>query len=495
MRNKAGTRVRFSPGAFDFGGTKIAKILFAHTSKDIEPKIRLMPVGVFGLADFLSKNNHDVKIVNVFSEDVGFDLVNYVKKENPDFVCLDLHWHFQSSEVIDTAKKIKKVLPDTKIVVGGFTASCFSKEISEKYDFIDFVVKGDAEMPLLNIVDGKESSKIPETFVADKKILENISFTNFSLLSNYKKYLKFGLGKNDNKNKWFFIYNAGRGCPVNCSFCSGSCMSQEIINNRKNVVFVNVEKALEEIKNLAKLGLGIWYTSFDPYPEGDYYIKLFKRIREAQLKIRCKFECWGIPSPEFIDDFKETFVDGSEIVISPETGSEKIRGKNKGYDYDNNNLINCVNYMTQKNVGCVLYFTAGLPYETMDDFVETLLLVNFVRLKFPQVKIMALPIEMEPNSPWFLDGKKYGVKTKRKTFSDFYAAHQKKSSIGYETENFSEQEILELVNLVNIEANCMKKISLIAKSLSETTLAHQKPKLSELYKLCQICKFYNKCFA
>lgn len=487
------------------GELKIAKILFAHISKNIEPKIRFIPLGVFGLADFLSKNNHEVKIVNVFAEDDNFDLIEYVKKEKPDFVCLDLHWHFQSSAVIDSAKKIKKELPNVKIVLGGFTASCFSKEISEKFDFIDFVVKGDAEIPLLEIVEGKDPKNIPNiafngkqnpvSFVAGKELLEKISFTNFKLLSNYKKYLKFGLAKNDKQNKWFFIYNPGRGCPVNCSFCSGSCLSQKKINGREKVVFVDVEKALEEIKSLAKLGIGVWYASFDPYPEEDYYVHLFKKIKKEKLKIRCKFECWGLPSPEFIDEFKETFVEGSEIVISPETGSEKIREKNKGYYYDNNTLLDCVNYLMQKNVGCVLYFTAGLPYETMDDFVKTLILVNFVRTKFPKVKIMALPIEMEPNSPWFLDGKKYGVVKKRKTFSDFYDVHQKKSSIGYDTENFSEKEILELVNLVNIEANCRIKTSLITKSLSETTLAHQKPKIAELYKLCQICKFYNTCFA
>jgi radical SAM superfamily enzyme YgiQ (UPF0313 family) len=435
-----------------------------------------------------------VKIVNVFAEEKGFDLAEYLKKENPDFVCLDLHWHFQSSAVIDAAKRIKKEIPNAKIILGGFTASCFSKEIAEKYDFIDFVVKGDAEIPLLNIVNGKELSKIPAVSAADKEILENVSFTNFKLLSNWKKYLKFGLAKDDKENKWFFIYNAGRGCPVNCSFCSGSCSSQEKITGRKKVVFADIEKALEEIKNLAKLGLGVWYTSFDPYPEKDYYVRLFKRIKEERLKIRCKFECWGLPSPEFINAFKDSFVEGSEIVISPETGSEKVRRKNKGYYYDNSTLLDCVNYLMRKEVGCVLYFTAGLPYETMDDFVETLLLVNFIRTKFPKVKIMALPVEMEPNSPWFLEGKKYGIKTKRKTFSDFYGVHKKKSSIGYETENFSEQEILELVNLVNVEANCRIKKSLFTKSLSETTLAQQKPKLGELYKLCQICKFYNNCF-
>ncbi|MBN2111639.1 radical SAM protein [Candidatus Woesearchaeota archaeon] len=436
-----------------------------------------------------------MKIVNVFAEEKGFDLVEYLKKENPDFVCLDLHWHFQSEAVIEAARKIKQSLPNAKIVAGGFTASCFSKEITEKFDFIDFVVKGDAEIPLLNIVEGRELSKIPAHFVAGKEILETISFTNYRLLSNYKKYLKFGLAKDDRENKWFFIYNAGRGCPVNCSFCSGSCLSQKKINNREKVVFADIEKALEEVKSLAKLGLGVWYTSFDPYPDGEYYLRLFKRIREEKLKLRCKFECWGLPSPQFIDLFAETFEKGSEIVISPETGAEKIRERNKGYYYDNSTLLDCISYLMKKEVGCVLYFTAGLPYETMDDFAETLILVNFIRQKFPKVKITALPIEMEPNSPWFLDGKKYGVKTKRKTFSDFYEAHRKKSSIGYETENFSEQDILELVSLINAEAGCRIKKSLFTRAFTETTLLHQKPKLGEVHRLCQICRFYNNCFA
>lgn len=512
MHKQAGTRVRFSPGAYYFEGQKIAKILFAHTSKDAEPKIRFIPVGMFGLADFLSKNNHNVKIVNSFvekEEDDNFNLAEFVKKEHPDFLCLSLHWHFQSSEVIDEIRKIKETIPGIKIVLGGFTSSFFSREILENFNFIDFVVRGDAEMPLLYLINGKDYSEIPNlcwrknneiiqndiTYSADIEILEKISFANFKLLLHYERYLKLGLSLDDRDNRWFFIYNAGRGCSVDCSFCSGSCSSQKRLSRREKAVFVSVEKALEEIRNLAKLGTGVWYTSFDPYPEGDYYIRLFRRIREEKLKLKCKFESWGLPSPEFIDEFEKAFEKGSEIVISPETGSEKVREKNKGYDYDNETLMDCVNCLVKKDVACVLYFTAGLPFENVEDFVKTLMLVNFVRTRFPKVKIVAMPVEMEPNAPWFVEKERYGIRTSRESFEDFYNVHKKRSSIGYSTDNFSEGEILELVNLINAEANCKMKKSVFFKVFSETNLVKQKPKLKEIYNLCKCCKDFNRCFA
>ena len=482
------------------------KILFAHTSKETEPEISAMPIGLVALANFLYKNGFKSEIVNVFVEkkiNKNFDLVDYVVKNDFDIVCFSLHWHHQLTAVIDAARKIKE-RKNCKIILGGFTASFFAKEIMEEFDFIDFVIKGDAEMPLLELVKEKKLDEIPNlvwrkdgkvvenktSYVADKEILNQLDFTDLSLLKNNKIYKQFGLEKNRADNKWFFMYNAGRGCDVNCSFCSGSEKFQKIINNRNKVVFIDEEIVLEALKNLAKDGVGVWYTSFDP--TNDYYISLFKKIKENNLKLRCKFECWKLPTKEFIDEFKKTFMDGSELVISPDSGSEKIREKNKGYFYTNKEFFEVLDYCRENKINAVVYFSAGFPYETLDDFTETLKLVNFLRA-YPNVFVNALPIEIEPASPWFLDSKKYKIKKFRNDLMDFYNAHKSKSGVGYETGFFKEDEIPELVSLIMATANCKMKKPVFLKILEEYPFK-EKLNAKDLWEMCGVCGFYGECW-
>jgi len=483
-------------------------ILFIHTSKSEEPLIKFIPLGLVPLANLL-KDRNNVEIVNLVLKKKlyeNFDIINYIKEKKVEIVCLDLQWHYQTAKVIDTAKEIKNAFPKIKIIIGGYTASFFYKDII-KFAFVDFVIRGEAEVPLQKLVDNIEDdlSKVPNlvwkkedkiienelSYFADENVLNNLDFTDLSTLKNKEHYLQLGLEKNKADNEWYFIYNPGRGCNVNCSFCSGSKDCMKIISSRDKVVFTDEKKALQELKKLSELGLGVWYTTFDP-SGNEYYISLFKKIREENLKLRCKFECWKLPTKEFIDEFALTFEKGSEIILSLESGSEAVRKKNKGFFFTNEDFIKTVDYLKEKDINTVVYFTAGLPFETIDDFVETLKLVNELR-KYKNVFIFAMPIEIEPGSPMFLQPEKYRTKLKRKNFEDFYNSHKKTSSLGYETEFFSESEIPELVGLILTATKCKMSMPVFLKIL-ENPILRKKIDISKLWESCSICKLYKECW-
>ncbi len=496
----------------------MGEILFLHVPKSAaKPDIMFIPLGTVALANFLKQKGHEVKIVNVYVEkklDNNFDAVEYAKKNNCKTFCIPLQWHFQTYDVIETARKIKESIPDSAIILGGMTASYFAEEIMKEYSFVDFVVKGDAEIPLLDLVEGKEKSAIPnlvwrkdevvsnpQTYKLDKEMLESLSFTDFSLISNFEEYNKLALPKGEccshpkeKENTWFFVYNPGIGCSVNCSFCGGSCASQEKINKRNGAMFVDVETALRELKKLSEKSVGVWCAAFDPEHDRQYYINLFRRIQEQGLKMRCKFEAWSLPTKEFIDEFRKTFAEGSEILISPETGSEKVRKLNKGFYYSNDELMDILKYMGEKGVNARLYFTAGLAGEARGDFIQTLVLVNKIRTEFPNVPIHAMPIEIEPAAPIYMDNEKYGIKTARKSIKDFYEVHKKQSGIGYSTEHFSEEDIPEIVNLVRAAGECAMKRPVFLKFLKEAPVMVEAVPLNMLYNLCTVCKHFNRCF-
>jgi len=298
----------------------MGEILFLHIPKSAsKPEIMFIPLGTIALANLLEQKGHNSRIVNVYVEkklDKSFDVVEYVKKGSYKTICIPLHWHFQAYDVLETAKRIKQAVPDSRIVLGGFTATFFAEEILKEYGFVGFVVKGDAEIPLLKLVEEEEPAKIqnlvwrkdsktisnPQTYKLDEGMLNNLSFTDFSLISNFDEYRKLGIPETDRENKWLFVYNPGIGCTVNCSYCSGSCISQKMLNRRERAMFVDVEKAVKELQNMAKQSLGVWYVCFDPEKDRKYYINLFRRIREEKIRMRCKFEAWSLPSKPFVDD-------------------------------------------------------------------------------------------------------------------------------------------------------------------------------------------------
>ena len=169
------------------------------------------PIGLLGLADYLTKNHRTAKIIHLGVEQhqSGFiDFDKIIAENQPAIVGLDLHWHFQSYDVIEVARKIKLAHPEVAILLGGFTASLFADEILTDFPFVDFVIRGDAEIPLLQLVCHFESDKAysevpnlayrqdsrvvlnPTTYVADSAMLDSICFTDFTLMKDYPCFVE-----------------------------------------------------------------------------------------------------------------------------------------------------------------------------------------------------------------------------------------------------------------------------------------------------------------
>jgi len=76
--------------------------------------INFLPMGLLGLADLLQRNNISSQIVHLGVEgieDPRFSLVDYIRQKAPRIVAFDLHWHHQSYDVLEAAKKVKQAFP------------------------------------------------------------------------------------------------------------------------------------------------------------------------------------------------------------------------------------------------------------------------------------------------------------------------------------------------------------------------------------------------
>jgi radical SAM superfamily enzyme YgiQ (UPF0313 family) len=433
--------------------------------------INYMPMGVLALADLLAREGYETEVLHLgveWIEDKEFSLLDYIAQKKPRIVALSLHWHPQSYEVLEQARMIKEAFPEIFIILGGLTASFYHREIMERFSWVDAIIRGEGEVPLLRLIEalikggrletipnltwrqGDKTTENPLAYCATQEILDGLCFTNFSLLKNYRTYIDWVLmpffvkGFSKERNRIFFSLKTplfdlmvGRGCPINCTWCGGGKDAQRLIAGRRQVIFRDRERVLDSIREALRWGYETMHVCFDPYPHRPgYYLKLFSRIREEKLKVEFFFESFGLPTKAFIDAFAQTFGPRSLIAISPESGSEEVRRRNKGYSYTNQELWDCLAYTREKGVKVDLFFGLGLPYEREKDLQETAQLIARIRRQFPNVQgIRTFTIEMEPGAPWYLRPEKFGVETALRSFSDFYAYHKEAdegfSALGY----------------------------------------------------------------
>ncbi|OGP15455.1 MAG: hypothetical protein A3I75_02290 [Deltaproteobacteria bacterium RIFCSPLOWO2_02_FULL_50_16] len=415
------------------------KTLIVHVpnirSVDKNPEIcevRYMAMGLFAMASLLAKNNIPVKIINLATElknDPDFDLIRYLEENRCQLVAFSLQWAHQLYQTLETARAIKQAFPDIKVLLGGMTASYYSVKILEEYPFVDFVVKGDGERPLLELVKQlslknpcfekvsnlvyRHPSRIlenPITYIAHEADMNRLSFSDMELLHHYKGYLE-DLPFNDNGfiPHGFFPLCIGRGCHFNCTFCGGSARSQYRISGRKKYVYRNPENVLYDIKKLLGFGIENFYVCFDPEPNGPYYFHLFEIIRKAHLHIYMNFGAWGLPTEKFVDAFKQTFQKGI-FEISPESADERIRKKNKDSRlfYSNKQLEKAMGSIEDENYTCHVYFAHTLPGDSIGSIKKTIQYIENLQGKFSS-KIYYLTLSSDPGALLQICPEKYDV--------------------------------------------------------------------------------------
>ena len=229
---------------------------------------------------------------------------------------------------MEIAKKVKTAFPTLYVLLGGFTASFFHEEIMRNFDVVDGIIRGEAEIPIVGLANGLLQGKEdffsvpnltrrrkgrvlvnPLSYVASEQDLNNLSFTNIRLLKNYPTYIRYigqpfyVKGVSKEKNFWMYslkspVYHltVGRGCPVQCTWCSGNIPCQETITGRKEVTFRGVEEVLQSIKEAISYGYETFHICFDPYPrKPEYFLDLFSRIRQERIRMECFFESFGLP--------------------------------------------------------------------------------------------------------------------------------------------------------------------------------------------------------
>lgn len=462
-------------------------IVFIHPPRIIKPhgnharfnrgEFIFVPMGVFAIADFLEKEGYAVKIINYPLEQYlnrNWTLTNFLKNINFSVCGIDLHWVHNSHGAIEIARIVKELNPNTKIVLGGFSASYYHDQILKYYKVIDGIIRGEGEIPLLKYIQKVSQNQpldsVPNLSYRDPsnhikvnplsytaKTLDNLNFTNVSLLNNAKQYIKYS------RNIMGIPFNlpVGRGCPFNCPFCGGGQRAQQNLSGRNKVILRSPEKVIEDISNISdKYKVSSLFFGHGAYPANlKYWKRLFGLIQKEKYDISGDLEIWRLPFPkEMWKIFNKTFSRRhSSISISPRTMSSNVQQKiakicDPTFNFPESQINDLIKNANLFRTTLRIWLTVGYPFQTRLDILKDFIygmkcLLKYGRSNTKPITIMSEQYHIFPGSPAHESPESFGIKLKYKSFLEIADAFKRAkishfyNPINYDKKHFSANSI------------------------------------------------------
>lgn len=328
-----------------------------------------------------AETNSDIK-VEIYETNINNQILNIIKdifELNPNKIIFSTYiWN--KEYVFEIIKEIKKVLPNTKILLGGPEVSFDWKNIMEENLEIDGILIGEGEKVFLNFLT-KESDKVMGLvyrkngkicFNEQEKIIEDLDIIPFPYENQELQ----------EKTKIFY-YESSRGCPFNCSYCMSSI--------DKTVRYYSLDRVKEDLKiflnspiKLLKFVDRTFNLKKERYME--IWKFLLKNYREG---ITFHFEINANIFDDETLDFLETVPRGYfQFEIGVQTiNTDTMKSINR------DNLLDKLAYNVKrinKNIHLHLDLIAGLPYETYEIFKNSFEYVHELKPEMIQLGFLKL---------------------------------------------------------------------------------------------------------
>jgi B12-binding domain/radical SAM domain protein len=372
------------PSIYDFRKRPLFPGPIAYTVSESTEQFVIPPVGMLSIADYLDRNGYKVLVDNLgerMVSDKAFDAERYIERTSARVYGIGLHWCVHSQGALEVARLCKKLHPDSLVVMGGLTATRFHEEIILKYDFVDAVIRGEAEEPFLQLMINldkrrgvtdtpnatfrSDGGKVrQEPIMKPNPSLDEFEFTRLDLLEPKGSVYTASMPPH-------WSLPVCRGCIYNCATCGGSAYSYRTYLGREKPAFRSPRKIAEDLQRLSDQGVRLVFLFQDPRMGGrKYQEELIATLRKEKTQLEgLTMEFFKPADQDYVRDLSGIGVPIT-LTISPESGVDSTR-MNHGRNYTNEGLLRTIEACQKYAVHLMVFFMLGLADETRETIEET----------------------------------------------------------------------------------------------------------------------------
>ncbi|MCX7694460.1 MAG: B12-binding domain-containing radical SAM protein [Caloramator sp.] len=327
---------------------------------------------------------------------ISFDITS----KQPDVVAFSCYiWNIENT--LKVANTVKNIDENIKIVLGGPEVSFDSVDLIKKYEFIDFIIKGEGEKVIKPLIDSISLNNLDRLKnIKGLTYRENLDIvdTGFADTIIDLDSIKFPY-ENEIPDKIVY-YEASRGCPFRCSYCMSSI--------DKKVRFRSLELVKRELKYLIDNNVKlVKFVDRTFNANKDFSREIWKYLIELSPSTRFHFEIAAdLLDDEDIEILKRVKEGLFQFEVGVQTTNIKVlENINRRMNFDR--VKNNINKILQiGNIHCHLDLIVGLPEEDIASFKKSfndIMSINPDELQIGFLKVLK-------GSPIYYDKDKYGIK-------------------------------------------------------------------------------------
>jgi B12-binding domain/radical SAM domain protein len=262
-----------APSVWDFR----EEIILQGPLADVIPsttQFEMYPIGMTSIAAYLEANGYNARMVNLayrMLHKPGYDVPGRIASLHAPVFGIDLHWLPHANGALGIAELVKSIHSDSKVLLGGLSASYFHLELMES-DAVDFVLRGDStEEPCRQLLQAlREGSPLesvenltwrrpdgtvvvnPLTFVpADLNWIDVPAYDfmlhavfKYGSLEDFLPYLEWL------RYPSTMLLNS-RGCVLDCAICGGSSSAYSTVVGRSSPAMRSPIKLVADAQAIA----------------------------------------------------------------------------------------------------------------------------------------------------------------------------------------------------------------------------------------------------
>ncbi|MCX7957448.1 MAG: B12-binding domain-containing radical SAM protein [Deltaproteobacteria bacterium] len=350
------------------------------------------PLGIAYLHAFMKQNNIESRIFDAraYKRPVKA-LRDVINEYRPDIAGINIHCTSEMDDGAFIADRIKEIDCDIKVVAGGSHPSALPEDTLNRYKSIDYVVFGEGEFTLkelidaiknkadLNTIDGlayrqKDGITVnkPRELVSEIDSFPMPDFDGFPF-DKYKPHYFKGIE---------IPVITARGCPNRCVFCYQP-MGHNVRTRSYRLVVEEIER---DIKVYG--ATQIFFADDTLTIEPEYTINLFNEITRRGLNKVRYIASTRIDrvNKDMLKAMKEANV--FSIVYGAECGNQRILdGIRKGFTLEQTEQA--IRWTKEAGIRVDTNFILGLPYENEETIRQTLDFIMKLNPDFINLAILA----------------------------------------------------------------------------------------------------------